>query len=264
MADNKESFLLYRDLIHTVRKLSKEKAGELFLHILQYVNDENPVTEDPLLDIVFEPIKQQLKRDLRKYEKVVLRNQKNGSLGGRPKKDNPKNPVGLNETQKTQTNPLEPRKADSDTVSDTVSDSDTVSGILLKKETKVSNDHKLVLFDSWWQLYNKKTDKEKAIKAWVKLSMDEVNKCLEVVTNYIKSTPDPKYRKNPLTYLNGKCWQDEIEIKPQANGTIEPTQPNRAQQQLDNAGARLRARIEELANQQGDLNNNHGNQFNVD
>ena len=64
MADNKKSFILYCDLIHTVSKMPDDKAGELFKHILKYVNDENPVTDDLIIQLTFEPIKQQLKRDL--------------------------------------------------------------------------------------------------------------------------------------------------------------------------------------------------------
>ena len=65
---NKKSFVLYCDLIHTIKKLPNDKAGELFKHILSYVNDEKPTTDDLLIDAVFESIKQQLKRDLSKYE----------------------------------------------------------------------------------------------------------------------------------------------------------------------------------------------------
>ena len=68
MAENKKSFLLYCDLIHTVQKLNDEQAGKLFKHVLEYVNDLNPATEDIITDLCFEPIKQNLKRDLRKYE----------------------------------------------------------------------------------------------------------------------------------------------------------------------------------------------------
>jgi hypothetical protein len=42
MAKNKKSFVLYCDLIHTIEKLSNEQAGELFKHILRYVNDKDP------------------------------------------------------------------------------------------------------------------------------------------------------------------------------------------------------------------------------
>ncbi len=110
MAENKKSFLLYCDLIHTINQLPNDKAGELFKHILEYVNDNNPTTKDLLINISFEPIKQQLKRDLRKFEGIVERNKLNGAKGGRPKK--PKKPTGLNG------NPKKPKKADSDNDND--------------------------------------------------------------------------------------------------------------------------------------------------
>ena len=68
MAENKKSFILYADLIHTIEILPDEIAGKLFKVILAYVNDKDPKVEDLLLQISFEPIKQQLKRDLLKYE----------------------------------------------------------------------------------------------------------------------------------------------------------------------------------------------------
>lgn len=82
MADNKKSFILYCDLIHTVSKMPDDKAGELFKHILKYVNDENPVTDDLIIQLTFEPIKQQLKRDLQSWESVRGVRSDNGRLGG--------------------------------------------------------------------------------------------------------------------------------------------------------------------------------------
>jgi len=77
MAENKKSFLLYCDLIHTVEQLTDEQAGDLFKHILRYVNDQEPQTENVITRIAFEPIKQSLKRDLQKYEDIRKRNQDN-------------------------------------------------------------------------------------------------------------------------------------------------------------------------------------------
>ena len=82
MAENKKSFVLYADLIHTVKKMPKNKAGELLLTILAYVNDENPVINDLLISLVFEPIKQQLKRDLIKYETIKAKRIAAGREGG--------------------------------------------------------------------------------------------------------------------------------------------------------------------------------------
>jgi len=113
MAENKKSFLLYCDLIHTVSKMPNEKAGELFKHILSYVNDESPTTDDLIIELTFEPIKQQLKRDLQKYYSICERNKTNGGKGGRPKtQTNPKKPTGLFG------NPTEPKKPDTDTDTD--------------------------------------------------------------------------------------------------------------------------------------------------
>jgi len=78
MATGKKSFVLYADLINTVAKMPTEKAGELFLHILRYVNDENPEIDDILVEIAFEPIKSQLKRDLEKWEKLKEKRSKAG------------------------------------------------------------------------------------------------------------------------------------------------------------------------------------------
>lgn len=77
MATDKKSFLLYCDLIHTVEQLTDEQAGDLFKHILRYVNDQQPQTDNVITRIAFEPIKQSLKRDLQKYEDIRKRNQDN-------------------------------------------------------------------------------------------------------------------------------------------------------------------------------------------
>jgi hypothetical protein len=83
MAAGKKSFVLYCDLIHTVEQLPNDKAGELFKHILAYVNDLNPISNDLVLNISFEPIKQQLKRDLNKWEKEIKpKRTESGRLGG--------------------------------------------------------------------------------------------------------------------------------------------------------------------------------------
>jgi len=77
MAENKKSFILYCDIIHTIEKLDDVDAGKLFKHVLEYVNDMNPETNHLITQIAFEPIKQQLKRDLKKYERLCSQNVEN-------------------------------------------------------------------------------------------------------------------------------------------------------------------------------------------
>lgn len=72
-------------------------------------------------------------------------------------------------------------------------------------------------FKKFWDLYSKKHDLKKCESKWNKLKQSDKDKIFETLPAYIESTPDIKYRKNPLTYLNGNCWNDEI-IKDQKNG----------------------------------------------
>lgn len=67
MAENKKGFILYANYIGTIKQLPDDVAGRLLKHIFAYVNDENPVTDELLINIVFEQIKAHLKADLEKY-----------------------------------------------------------------------------------------------------------------------------------------------------------------------------------------------------
>lgn len=131
MAQGKKSFVLYCDLIHTFEHLSDEERGKVFFWLLEYVNDRNPEPLKGLLQAVVEPVKQQLKRDLKKFEQRAERSRENGQKGGRPRKN--QNPI---EPEKTQQDNLKPEKPDSDNDNVTVSDNVNDNDILLEKETK--------------------------------------------------------------------------------------------------------------------------------
>lgn len=109
MAKEKNSFLLYCDIIHTVEKLDDVQAGKLFKHLLKYVNDQNPTPENALIEIAFEPIKQSLKRDLIKYETIRERNSENAKKRW--------NATASDRIPKV---PNNTKNADSDSVSDSV------------------------------------------------------------------------------------------------------------------------------------------------
>ena len=68
MADGKKSFVLYADYVQVFEQLTDDEAGKMVKHLFRYVNDQEPEIDDRLLKILFEPIKQQLKRDLKKWE----------------------------------------------------------------------------------------------------------------------------------------------------------------------------------------------------
>lgn len=82
-------------------------------------------------------------------------------------------------------------------------------------------------FEQWWKLYDLKVGKEKCIKKWAKLTEKERKECIAATPAYVASTPDKQFRKRPLTYLNGKSWNDEIIIRNADN------KPTIEQQRLD-------------------------------
>jgi len=69
MADGKKSFVAYADWKEVFESLPNEQAGKLIKHIFAYVNDENPTTDDFIVNALFIQIKSTLKRDLGKWEK---------------------------------------------------------------------------------------------------------------------------------------------------------------------------------------------------
>lgn len=124
MAKDKPSFILYADMVHVVKKLVEQDrknktnhAGELFLHILEYVNDKDPVPVDFIVEMAFEPIKAQLKRDLVKY----INKQEQWSKAGKASAEKRK------KTKKKSTS-VKVRSTDS-TVNATVTVNDTVNVI---------------------------------------------------------------------------------------------------------------------------------------
>jgi hypothetical protein len=104
MAEGKKSFLLYTDIQHVVAKLTDVEAGQLFKHLLAYVNDQNPTAPTYLIEIVFEPIKQSLKRDLIKYGGIKESRSYAGKLSAEKRKQNASNSTSVESVEQTPTN----------------------------------------------------------------------------------------------------------------------------------------------------------------
>lgn len=77
MATNKNAIIVYRDWKAIGEALTDEQFGRLMKHFFSYVNDEDPVLEDPLLKIAWIQIEQALKRDLKKWEAKSKKNSEN-------------------------------------------------------------------------------------------------------------------------------------------------------------------------------------------
>jgi len=106
MAENKKGFVLYADQKSIIDMLQNEVAGELFKHIFAYVNDEEPISDNPLVNLAFEPIKLQLKRDLKKWEDIKVKRSEAGKISAEKRKQqNQQVLTSVESVEQTLTNP---------------------------------------------------------------------------------------------------------------------------------------------------------------
>ena len=77
------------------------------------------------------------------------------------------------------------------------------------------------MFENFWSAYDKKVDRPATLKAWnrAKIDFEALQSVLKAVAAYVVATPDKKYRKNPATWLNGRCWNDEIVFEQQTKSS---------------------------------------------
>jgi len=197
MAENKKSFILYADLIKSIDHLTNEEKGILFNHLLEYVNDKNPILEDRLILTAWKPIEQQLKRDLKDWEVTIGKRSEAGKASAEAKKL-----VKLIQQTSTKSTSVESVQH----TSTKSTDNDNVN-----VNVNVIN-NKEVLFNRFWDLYSKKVGRKDCLNKFMKLSINDMEKIIQSVPKYVLSTPDEKFRKNPETYLNGRHWEDEIEL----------------------------------------------------
>lgn len=142
MAENKKSFVLYADLIKSIEHLTNEEKGILFNHLLEYVNDKNPVLEDRLILTAWKPIELQLKRDLKKFEEVKAKRSEAGKRSAelralRNEEQNETNSTSVESVEQTSTNPTD---------NDTVNVNDNVNVINNNIKPKQSFDERTQKF----------------------------------------------------------------------------------------------------------------------
>jgi hypothetical protein len=193
MAINKKSFIAYSDWYGMFNALPNEVAGELIKHIFAYVNDENPTSDNFIINALFEQVKATLKRDLVKWEDQREQRSVAGKKSAeiRLTKSNERS-NSLNETERKPT------------VSVSVSVSDSVTDNVKEKEVNV-------LFEKFWNMYPVKIAKKDCLKKFISLPKKSHDLIFETLPSFIKYKPFESYNHpNPLTYLNKERWNDVI------------------------------------------------------
>lgn len=195
MAQDKKSFILYCDYIRSFTELTDEEAGKLIKHIFQYVNDENPKPiQDRLLSFVFEPIKLQLKRDLKKWEGLRGKRSEAGRNGGLKSGE-----ARASKTKQNEAIASNPKQTQAN---------EAVTATVNVTATEINKKHSFELF---WNKYPNKVARSKAQEKFLSLSESEIETILNTIDNFVAYKPFKDYNHpNPTTYLNQKRWQDVL------------------------------------------------------
>jgi hypothetical protein len=232
MAKDKKGFILYADQKALFDQLPNEKAGELIKFIMAYVNDEDPLTDDLIINLAFTPIKQQLKRDLQKFEETKIKRSNAGKAGA----DKRWQPLA-NDSKRIQTIA---KIADNvnDNVNVSVNDNDNV--ILLEKETKeLNNNTSILLFN------NRKNKFKESIKPFVLIFGKDM------CNDFFAYWTEPNKSKTKMKFEMQKTWDVNLRLsKWNSNNFNQKNKPgngiNTAKQTMDE---RLAAAVERLNNE---------------
>jgi hypothetical protein len=171
--------------------LTDIERGQLWSAVFEYAKSGQEIELPLPVKIAFAYIREHLKRDNQKYKNICIRNTENIK-----KRWDTKNTTGKTGIPKNTRN----THTDSDT------DSDTDNTLILSGDVSPVT---AFSFEQFWKIYNKPADRVKCMSKFKKLSAADRELIRERLPGYVSSTPDIQFRKNPLTYLNGKCWNDE-------------------------------------------------------
>jgi len=72
-------------------------------------------------------------------------------------------------------------------------------------------------FEDFWDVYDYKKKRGKCEPKWDAMSDTDKAACMAAAPAYVKSTPDKQFRMHPETYLNGRCWEDEVVVPDSAD-----------------------------------------------
>jgi len=69
------------------------------------------------------------------------------------------------------------------------------------------------VFEEFWNLYEKKLNKEESLSAFKKIKSNEYDLIKNHIPIFVKQFKDKQFQPYFSTYLNKKRWQDEVEVK---------------------------------------------------
>lgn len=83
-------------------------------------------------------------------------------------------------------------------------------------------------FEAFWKVYPRREGKGAALKAWrAALKLSPVDPIMAAAARYADQhlTSEQRFIKQPATWLNGRCWNDEAPSRPASSGGYVPMGP---------------------------------------
>ena len=100
----KDSFILYTEQKEVIDKLTDEQAGKLIKAIYEYVETDKMPQLDSLLEIVIIPFKQNIDRNIDKWEQIKQKRSEAGKIGAEIKKQKQAKQANVNFAKSKETN----------------------------------------------------------------------------------------------------------------------------------------------------------------
>lgn len=218
----KKGFIVYFDWAETLKRFSKEQAGEIFFAMFDFgETGEVPEFEDFAVETAFSFIKRTLERDMEAYEKKCIARSENGKKGGRPKKEESDKKLNKANESKEKLNKAKKAETEKETEKETETETETETYNLLSissspavtegKPLNVYSDD----FLKFWSEYPRKVGKGAAYKIFnkLKLTKKEKDDIMSALIWQKKSEQwlrdNGQYIPHPATYLVQKRWEDE-------------------------------------------------------
>jgi len=189
----KIGFVLYSTYYGPVNALTDEQAGRLFKAILADQSGKELPPMEAEDRTAYNFIKAQMNLDAAKYDRRVQANRQNGTKGGRPPKpketeDNPKNPMGFEETEEKPPEPAAPTP---------------------EKKGRSQKDY-TPEFEELWKLYPKKDNKWSAfLKYQARLKKFTHEQLVHAVTAYLEREKKKSSYPQYVVYLETLISSDK-------------------------------------------------------
>lgn len=218
----RDSFVFYTSFSDAISELDEASRLAVYEAIVQYASTGDMPELSGVPKAIMTLIKPQIDANTRRYE--------NGSLGGRPAKEEKENRrktkakpnknqtetkrkpnvnVNVNDLEKEK---IQKEKDGIDQPANPVNDPPTheaheVAGsAAAAKEAAKAPDPD---FEAFWEAYGKKRGRRDVEAYWARLPARDKAAALSGVPGYVAANPDPAYRKDPIRYLRHRCWEDE-------------------------------------------------------